>query len=293
MDWGTTQLRAWLMGGEAPILRSSDQGMNRLEPSEFETALLDLIEDHLPEVGTLPVICCGMVGAAQGWREAPYVATPCAPPGARDAVTLEACSGRAKVYILPGVKQLRPADVMRGEETQVGGFLSLNPGWDGIICLPGTHTKWVHVSAGEIVSFQTFLTGELFDLLTTQSVLRHTVVEGTDWTAFGDAVSQAVSRPAQASSELFRIRADALLNGLSGERAYARLSGLLIGAELSAAKPYWLGQRIVVIGSGMMAEGYVQALAAQGVTPERANVTEATLAGLRATYEMLGQLDDL
>ena len=58
---------------------------------------------------------------------------------------------------------------MRGEETQIAGFLALNPKFDGVICLPGTHTKWVHISAGEIVSFRTFMTGEMFALLSQQS----------------------------------------------------------------------------------------------------------------------------
>ena len=54
---------------------------------------------------------------------------------------------------------------MRGEETQIAGFLSENPAFEGVLCLPGTHTKWVRIDAGEIVHFRTFMTGELFGLL--------------------------------------------------------------------------------------------------------------------------------
>ena len=73
------------------------------------------------------------------------------------------------------VRQDNPADVMRGEETQIRGFLSIFSNFDGIICLLGTHTKWVHVSAGEVISFRTFMSGELFDLLSKYSVLKHSV----------------------------------------------------------------------------------------------------------------------
>ena len=62
---------------------------------------------------------------------------------------------------------------MRGEETQIAGALSLMPGFDGVLCLPGTHSKWAQICAGEVVSFQTFMTGEMFALLSEQSVLRH------------------------------------------------------------------------------------------------------------------------
>ena len=106
------------------------------------------------------------------------------------------------------------ADVMRGEETQIAGFLRLNTGWDGVICLPGTHSKWVHVSAGEIISFRTFMTGELYGLLADASVLRHSV-GGEDWdaAAFETALSDTIARPANLAAGLFRLRASHLLDG--------------------------------------------------------------------------------
>ena len=181
VDWGTSNLRAWLMGKDGVIgMVTSDKGMGALERDGFEPELLRLVGDYLPESGTVPVIACGMVGARQGWHEAPYVTTPCTAPGVGQAVTPEVRDPRLKVRILPGVSQASPADVMRGEETQIAGFLAANPEFDGVLCLPGTHTKWVHISAREIVSFRTFMTGEIFALLSGQSVLRHSVA-GDGW----------------------------------------------------------------------------------------------------------------
>ncbi|MCX8509692.1 MAG: 2-dehydro-3-deoxygalactonokinase, partial [Rhodobacteraceae bacterium] len=192
VDWGTSQLRAWAMGPEGPLAEAtSDAGMGRLTPDGFEPALLQLIA---PWLGRDPVsvIACGMVGARQGWVEAAYRATPCPPlaPGQlTPALTLDP---RLQVKVVPGLKQGKPADVMRGEETQIAGALTLMPGFDGIFCLPGTHAKWVHVSAGEVVSFQTYMTGELFALLATQSVLRHGIAhEGWDDQAFAEGLSSA------------------------------------------------------------------------------------------------------
>ena len=127
--------------------------MGGLEQAEFEPALLRLIDPWLGP-GKTPVIACGMVGAKQGWAEAPYRPVPCK-PGEATPITPTTLDKRIALHILPGISQDSPADVMRGEETQVAGLLYENPQFDGIACLPGTHTKWVHISAEEIVSFRT------------------------------------------------------------------------------------------------------------------------------------------
>ncbi|WP_439332534.1 2-dehydro-3-deoxygalactonokinase [Puniceibacterium confluentis] len=284
-DWGTSHLRVWLMGagGEVIARRDSGDGMGKLEPDGFEPALLALIGEALPEGQSTPVMICGMAGSRQGWAEAPYATVPCKPPSAGQTRLVGTSDPRLRVRILPGVKQEHPADVMRGEETQIAGFLALNPGYDGIICLPGTHCKWAHVSAGEIVSFRTFMTGELFALLSRQSVLRHSVpASGWDEGAFADAVDRVMSRPESLAASLFGLRAEALLHDLDGTAARSRLSGLLIGAELAAAKPYWLGQQVALLGDTAIAAPYRAALMAQSVPVTLADAERMTLEGLKA-----------
>jgi 2-keto-3-deoxy-galactonokinase len=175
VDWGTSRLRAWAMASDGVALeeRASDDGMGRLAPDDFEAALLTVIGDWLGQ-GPINIVACGMVGARQGWHEAAYLTVPSRPHGGAFTRPLTQ-DERLNVHILPGMMQLAPADVMRGEETQIAGYLSLHSDFDGILCLPGTHTKWVHISAGEVVSFQTFMTGEIFALLCEKSVLRHSV----------------------------------------------------------------------------------------------------------------------
>lgn len=285
-DWGTSHLRVWAMQGDAPVAEAtSDKGMGRLAPGGFEPALLDLIGDWLGP-GQTPVIACGMVGARQGWTEAPYLPVP-ARPGT-GAVRAPAADPRIAVLILPGLSQSAPADVMRGEETQIAGYLAAHPQWDGVLCLPGTHCKWVHVSAGEVISFRTFLTGELFALLSNQSVLRHSLsTDGFDDTAFDAALAEAISRPEALAARLFSLRAADLLHGTPAPETRARLSGLLIGAELAAARAFWLGQQIVVIGAPATAPLYLRALAAQGAPATRGDAAALTLAGLTAARAAL------
>lgn len=286
VDWGTSHLRVWAMRNGSPIAQAtSDRGMGQLARADFESALLKLVEPWLGQ-DRMIVVACGMVGSRQGWSEAPYVKVP-ARPSSDNLVRPETRDKRLSVYILPGLRQENPADVMRGEETQIAGYLAQNPGFDGIVCLPGTHTKWAHVSAGEVVSFRTFMTGELFSLLSRQSVLRHSVGEGWDDAAFAEAIAETISRPETLAARLFSIRAEGLLHDIGPATARARLSGALIGAELAGSRPYWLGHQIALIGEAGLSSRYAEALALQGLGPEVVDATKATLAGLTAAWRTL------
>jgi len=288
VDWGTSHLRAWSMGNDGKVLDhgESQDGMGKLAPDQFEPTLLKLADIWLGE-STTTVIACGMVGSRQGWAEAPYRAVPCAVQNT-DLARAPAQDKRLNVRLIPGVKQDSPADVMRGEETQIAGYIARNPDFDGVLCLPGTHCKWVHISAGEIVSFRTFMTGEMFALLSTSSVLRHSIPDsGWDADAFAQAVDEAIARPEAMAARLFSLRAESLLHDLPPAKARARLSGLLIGAELAAAKPYWLGQQVTCIGASPLTQSYASALTAQGAAPTIADGSAMTLAGLTAAYQSL------
>ncbi|NVO56355.1 2-dehydro-3-deoxygalactonokinase [Rhodobacteraceae bacterium B1Z28] len=288
VDWGTSHLRAWAMQGETVLDQAqSDNGMARLAKSGFQTALLDVIEGWLGSA-PLDVVACGMVGARQGWVEAPYSTVPSAPVPVVP-VYVPNTDPRIRVFVVPGLKQDNPPDVMRGEETQIAGFLASRQNWDGVLCLPGTHTKWVQVSAGEVVSFRTFMTGELFDLLRCHSVLRHSISDGWDETAFLDAVSDTLSKPEQLAARLFGLRAMDLLQGQASGIARARLSGSLIGVELAATRAYWLGQQLAIIGADNVSQIYAKALQQQGAFVEVANATRSTLAGLAQARNLTRQ----
>ena len=289
VDWGTSNLRVWAMGADDGVIAelNSEKGMGSLRPDEFEPALIELISSHLADE-PMKVLCCGMVGAKQGWSEATYANAPCEPGKLSTATNVEAKDPRISVSILPGVMQSSPADVMRGEETQISGFLAENPNFFGTLCLPGTHTKWVQISAGEIVSFRTFMSGELFALLSENSVLRHGV-QGNDWSkrAFLDAVDDSMGSPQQVAGRLFGIRAEGLIGDLGQGEAKARLSGLMIGLELAGARGYWLGQDLALIGEPSLNKLYGDALDQQGALFCSFDGDDMTLAGLKAAHKTL------
>jgi len=261
--------------------------MAQLTPETFEGALTDLAAEWLDSAKT--VVACGMVGSRQGWIEAPYLTAPCA-VCSKTMITAPTNRIGLNVYVIPGIRQTKPmADVMRGEETQIAGFLAENDDWDGVLCLPGTHTKWVHVSAGEVISFQTFMTGELFGLLSEHSVLRHSVGEsGWNAAAFDEALSTALSRPEALAARLFALRASQLVHDTDSATLRSELSGLLIGAEIAGAKLYWLGQNVAIIGADAVSKPYITALASQGVIATQADATSMTISGIKAAHRHLG-----
>lgn len=287
VDWGTSNLRAWGIGPDGGILQesSSVSGMAKLKRDEFEPALLALIGDWLPAGRKTLVVACGMVGARQGWIEVPYNEAPCPPASAQSARSPQTSDPRLDVRIIAGVMQRNPDDVMRGEETQVAGLLQRSPGFAGVVCMPGTHTKWVRVQAGEIVEFKSCMSGEVFGVLASQSVLRFSVGgEGWDDTEYHNAVREALAQPEAFAGALFSIRASSLIAGLSQAAANARLSGLVIGTEIAATRAFWTRGTVSIIDNGRQAALYATALKNAGAATAMLPGQDVTLAGLRAAH---------
>ena len=283
VDWGSSHLRVWGMEGPQVLHRArSDQGAAGLARDGFEPALMAVVANWLPAGRVTPVLACGMAGARQGWAEAGYRTVPCRPlGGALTAAPVR--DPRMAVHLVPGLQQPRPADVMRGEETQIAGFLAQHPGWEGIVCLPGTHSKWAQLRAGEVVSFQTFLTGEMFALLSEQSILRHGAA-GWENAGFDDGLDQGFEHPGRLFARLFAIRAEGLLAGLDPGHARARLSGLLVGAEIAAARPFWLGRCVALLGEGELAGLYGRALTRLSIPVSTHDTAALTVAGLTRAH---------
>lgn len=289
VDWGTSSLRAWAMDSAGAVLdmATAEDGMGGLEPNAFEPALLSLIDGWLVRDTQTLVLACGMVGARQGWVEAAYSETPCPPLATGNLTRAPAQDPRLDVRIVPGLCQTAPPDVMRGEETQIAGLLSQHSGFEGTICLPGTHTKWAEISEGLVQSFRTAMTGELFALLSDSSILRHSLDEdGTfDEEAFAAAVSGTLDNPAALAGELFGIRAASLLTGQSPAKARATLSGLLIGSEVAGLQRSH--SPVLVIGADRLADHYKTALALAGRKADAIPADAITLNGLRQAYAAL------
>lgn len=284
VDWGTSNLRIWAMNNHGDIIDAieSHEGMAKLQPHEFEPIFISHIYSWLNDDHIMPIIACGMVGARQGWQEAPYAIVPTLP--ALEFIKVNSKYKNIDMRIIAGVQQNQPADVMRGEETQIAGFLNLNPDFAGIICLPGTHAKWVEIYDGQIIRFKTCLTGELFAILSQNSVLRHSMGRW-DKQIFSQYVQLAFASPANALNNLFEIRADDLLHQQSN--GIARLSATLIGAEIANMQDFWQDKHITLIGAGQLTQHYHDAFDELNINSNIQDGSDLTLQGLKHAYDKI------
>jgi 2-dehydro-3-deoxygalactonokinase len=209
-------------------------------------------------------LLCGAIGSRQGWREAPYAPCPASETDLIGALTpLETRLGPA--WIVPGValETADRAETMRGEETKLLGALA--DGAHGVAISPGTHSKWVTLSDGRISDLRSFMTGELFAVLKSHSILGALMAPGPhDAGAFDLGVRRALADPA-ITSLLLTARAEGLFGRIAPFALPAYLSGLLIGAEVRgglAALPH--GTAIQLVGSSPLTGLYAEALRLAG-----------------------------
>lgn len=280
LDWGTSALRAWLLGDAGAVLaeKSAPLGILKVPNGDFAAVFREVCGDWLAH--SRPAIASGMIGSRQGWVEAPYA--PC--PAGFDALVRGlawAEAGGARLAIVPGVSCIDPSgvpDVMRGEETQVFGALDAA---DGICVLPGTHSKWVTVAGGRIESFATYMTGELFAVMREHSILgRLMSVDGAHAPdAFRRGWEMSLAGDGALLHRLFGTRTLGLFDRLASEAAPSYLSGLLIGDEVRAAVRRHAGSTVTVIGDPVLCDRYCEVLAGGGVTA-RAAPPDAARIGL-------------
>ncbi|RUW57806.1 2-dehydro-3-deoxygalactonokinase [Mesorhizobium sp. M7A.F.Ca.US.008.03.1.1] len=288
VDWGTTRMRVWLIDGQGKMLaeRRGDDGLITAQQKGFST----ILEGHLTAMGApaaLPVIICGMAGSRQGWLEAPYVTVP-APLSAILAGAVSVPGQSRDIRIVPGLAQrLTDApDVMRGEETQLAGA-GLPAKGRQLVCMPGTHSKWVLVEDGAVAGFGTWPTGELFSVLAAHSILRHSLGEHpkpvtSNNPFFRRWCETALGDGGDVTSRLFSIRAAGLLQDLKADDAASCLSGLLIGGEIaSASRRHGAGtEPVVLIASGALGTLYSEALGLAGLEVRAVDADEAVRTGL-------------
>ena len=277
LDWGTSSLRAFLMrNGQVLETRHSSHGIQHLPTpgtAGYEQAFAEIAGHWLAHWPDIPVVACGMVGSAQGWKEAPYVRCPADIQKLADKSVSVPSGLGPNLLIAPGVLFDQPdelPDVMRGEEIQIAGALLINPQWTERACmlLPGTHSKWAQIEHGRIIRYTTYLTGELYAVLSQHSILGRllpaTSNEAPDLAAFELGLAEARrSRPGDFSHQIFGTRTLGLSGRLPNTALADYLSGLLIGHELVsglASAGTLNDTQLVMIGAPALCERYQHAL---------------------------------
>lgn len=245
IDWGTTNFRLRLVDfSSLSVLEEIENGFGVKEIyQQFLTSennhqkdfFLSFLESQLFKLNgfttNTPIIISGMASSNIGLFELEYANLPMTTSG--KGITFKKIESKNfdTIVLISGVKS--DTDIMRGEETQVLGLLEKIK--DGVLLLPGTHSKHLRIENNQVVDFKTFMTGELFELISKKSLLANSI-ETLDWNvmvkdSFKKGLQEGLSK--NITANLFSIRAKHVLGKTSKTENYYFLSGLLIGNEIS------------------------------------------------------------
>lgn len=280
IDWGSTNLRAWLYQDEQCLeSRQSEAGVTRLNGRTPEAVLAQVTEGWRDDA--TPVVMAGMVGSNAGWKIAPYL--PC--PARFADIGSQLTTVAERVFIIPGLCVSREdnRNVMRGEETQLLGARELAP--SPLYIMPGTHCKWVQADAQQVNDFRTVMTGELHHLLLTHSLIGAGLPEQQQSAdAFNAGLEQGAETDAPLT-RLFEVRAAHVLGSLAREHVAEFLSGLLIGNEVASQLRHWQPdskQPLTLVASPSLASRYQRALSLLGYTAQALEGDRAFQTGIRS-----------
>lgn len=266
LDWGTTNVRLALLAPSGDVIdeRRGSSGVGSFSKSRFESHFEELTAGW----PLVPALAAGMVGSRQGWQEVPYLTCPASPNDLVNGLMTFTHRNRP-ITIVPGLQVLEDnrADVMRGEESQISGFLTLEPGFTGTLLLPGTHSKWVSIENGTVLDFKTYMTGEIFQAISQHTILQHSLAEGDpDPNLFEEIACRLAQNNASIGGQLFGLRARHLLNGTDRSELHHELSALLILSEIRSGQTdgFDLCQNVNLIGSEGLTGLYKLVLQALG-----------------------------
>jgi 2-dehydro-3-deoxygalactonokinase len=288
IDWGTSGFRAYRLDGHGNILKSrtTAKGILAVPAGGFAEVLEEQVGDWIAQ-GEAPIVMSGMVGSRQGWIEVPYVQCP-AGFAEIAAAMREVRWGERRARIVPGLTCRDAAgvhDVMRGEEVQLLGVSDELPA-AALVCLPGTHSKWVVFEHQKIAKFSTYMTGEAYAVLKQHTILGRMMEEGEpDARAFSEGVERS-DEPGGLLHHLFGVRTRGLMGELGPAASASYLSGILIGHELRDAAGG--STRVHILGAPALAALYQQAAASLGIEVQALDPNAAVRALFRLGVMLRG-----
>jgi 2-dehydro-3-deoxygalactonokinase len=184
----------------------------------------------------VPIVLSGMASSSLGMVTLPYKQIPFKTDGSDLEIRRinSAPDFPHDVIIISGV--CSEVDVMRGEETQLVGSVETDSGYERVYIFPGTHSKHITVQENLVTGFKTYMTGEIFALLSTGSTLAeavqgaHSLTDEESIQSFRKGVEDSIKT--NLLNGLFRVRTRFLLQKCPAKLNHSYLSGLLIGSEV-------------------------------------------------------------
>jgi 2-dehydro-3-deoxygalactonokinase len=287
IDWGSSNFRAYAVDAEGNVKQrtKAHQGIARIKDGNYVSTLKRLLGKWFNKYPETPVIMSGMIGSHEGWQEVDCVDCPAQLEDLANYVE-KIVNHRFErdIYIVPGVRLVRneqSIDFLRGEEVQaLGAALCTAKAGKQVICLPGTQTKWVQVENGQIVNFISFVTGELYSLLSRQ-LQQNQMVTTNIYDPL--AVQQGLKLLQEGNgilSDIFKIKMLLLNEKIQVSSVPSLLSALLVGSEIdSALKQLSPIKELTVVGASWLIELYQEICKGHGVTVSGIKSEDATVRG--------------
>ena len=280
IDWGTTNFRAWIIKNNK-ILKEINRphGIKNIPNKNFEDILNKNIKIPKKNNRKIKIISCGMIGSKQGWLDTGYNKNLNLTKN--NLVKVKTKNKNIDFYIVKGLSQKQPYDVIRGEETQILGYLESDKKFSGFICLPGTHSKWIKITAGKLINFKTYMTGELFEIISRNSILKYSINDKKiNLKTFKNSVILSQKKYFNLFDYLFEFRSRALL---TKKKYYPKseLLAYLIGNEIKSNINELRNFKVIIIGSDFNSKLYSQAMQILKIDNKIINSKNVTINGLR------------
>jgi 2-dehydro-3-deoxygalactonokinase len=295
IDWGTTNVRAFLFDYKnRKVLdqRQSDKGIKFVPKDGYPEVFNELVRDWLSRARY--TLMAGMVGSMNGWEEAQYVPLPASPLKVSEHI--HRLTSMDDVYIVGGLSCHRADntyDVIRGEEVQIIGLMAKLSGGKQLVCLPGTHSKWLEIDENSSIdSFTTVMSGDFFSAICAKTIMAM-MLEKEQLFSPKDFLRgiEISARPGGIMSHMFTVRGAALFQQIDPQHIESMISGIIIGSEIYSMKEVYDTKSLIhVIGSDRLIEKYSLAFDELQMPHRIHSSSEMTLAGMEYLANTMAQI---
>lgn len=287
IDWGTTNFRIFAMSKSGDVVKTIERpmGILQVKDSKYSEELKNILTESFGDESytNFPVMMAGMIGSKQGWHDANYVPTPSSINTITESKYQFTLDWGADAAILPGIshKSDDRYEVMRGEEIQLFGLSELVSQDEFCALFPGTHSKHIYYKKDQVVCFDTFMTGELFSVLSKNSILGANLPE--QQTSFDDFQKGVLdSKDSNIMNALFQVRTKRLFGDVEEDKVLDYLSGLLIGYELRMIKT----DQVYIVGGEHLTDRYKHACGLLGVEAMSFSGDNCFVSGMKKVKEI-------
>ena len=294
IDWGTTNFRAHkydLIKNKVISKIENNKGiLNIKKKSEF----LHILNETLVKLKLSTkhyILLAGMVGSKKGLYEVPYIRIPTSLSNLSKKIITKSIQG-IQINIIPGLvfRNKNYYDVIRGEETLViGAIEKLNIKQNCFLCCPGTHSKWIMIKNDIINSFSTYMTGDLYSAIKSNTILSQSLNEESEKFSiiYFKHGLKFIKKNKTIISIIFKIRTMDLFSQNKSFERKSFLSGLIIGLEMNEVlnKIKLFKSRVVLIANGPLTKLYEESFKYYKIKYDLVNADECFINGMKKIYD--------